>query len=132
MLSYVNETLTIGPQISNINVCLFMRFEIHKYWCGHLNNIHVHVMPLSDFAPTHSMTSTQSWPEQGWALLQILLLVAFSQAEDHVCRQLGDPENPHLSKDGDIILGGIFSFHSSWKNKRDTYMHKPLPLQCIR
>uniref|UniRef100_A0A674MFA6 Extracellular calcium-sensing receptor n=1 Tax=Takifugu rubripes TaxID=31033 RepID=A0A674MFA6_TAKRU len=53
-------------------------------------------------------------------------------AEDHVCLQMGDPENPQLSKDGDIILGGIFSFHRSWINRRDTYMHKPLPLQCIR
>uniref|UniRef100_A0A674NN54 G-protein coupled receptors family 3 profile domain-containing protein n=1 Tax=Takifugu rubripes TaxID=31033 RepID=A0A674NN54_TAKRU len=52
-------------------------------------------------------------------------------AEDRVCLQMGDPENPQLSKDGDIILGGIFSFHRSWINRRDTYMHKPLPLQCI-
>uniref|UniRef100_A0A674PIN5 G-protein coupled receptors family 3 profile domain-containing protein n=1 Tax=Takifugu rubripes TaxID=31033 RepID=A0A674PIN5_TAKRU len=66
-----------------------------------------------------------------WALLQLLLLVSFSQAEDRVCLQMGDPENPQLSKDGDIILGGIFSFHRSWINRRDTYMHKPLPLQCI-
>ncbi|XP_040902242.1 extracellular calcium-sensing receptor-like [Toxotes jaculatrix] len=29
------------------------------------------------------------------------------------------------------MLGGIFSFHSSWKERRDTYMHKPLPLECI-
>uniref|UniRef100_A0A8C4DSQ7 G-protein coupled receptors family 3 profile domain-containing protein n=1 Tax=Dicentrarchus labrax TaxID=13489 RepID=A0A8C4DSQ7_DICLA len=37
---------------------------------------------------------------------------------------------PQLSKDGDIMFGGIFSLHSSWKDRQDTYMHKPLPLQC--
>lgn len=89
-------------------------------------------MPLSDFAPAHSMTYTQSWPQQGWALLQLLLVVSFSQAEDPVCLQWGAPENPQLSVDGDIILGGIFSIHGSWKDTRDTYVHKPLPLQCIR
>ncbi|XP_033953413.1 extracellular calcium-sensing receptor-like [Pseudochaenichthys georgianus] len=35
-----------------------------------------------------------------------------------------------MFKDGDIMLGGIFSFHNSWKNRRDSYMDKPLPLQC--
>nr|XP_020444437.1 LOW QUALITY PROTEIN: extracellular calcium-sensing receptor-like [Monopterus albus] len=76
------------------------------------------------------MTFTQRWPGWGCALLQLLLVVSFSQAEELVCRQRGDPENPQLSKDGDIILGGIFSFHSSWKDRQDTYMHKPLPLEC--
>ncbi|XP_029301842.1 extracellular calcium-sensing receptor-like [Cottoperca gobio] len=28
------------------------------------------------------------------------------------------------------MLGGIFSFHSSWKDRWDTYIHKPLPLEC--
>uniref|UniRef100_A0A671U8Y4 Extracellular calcium-sensing receptor-like n=1 Tax=Sparus aurata TaxID=8175 RepID=A0A671U8Y4_SPAAU len=76
------------------------------------------------------MTSTQRWPEKGWALLQLLLVVSFSRAEESVCRQRGDPEIPQISKDGDIILGGVFSFHSSWKVIQDAYMHKPLPLQC--
>uniref|UniRef100_A0A3Q1K201 G-protein coupled receptors family 3 profile domain-containing protein n=1 Tax=Anabas testudineus TaxID=64144 RepID=A0A3Q1K201_ANATE len=58
------------------------------------------------------MTSTQRWPEQGWALLHLLLVSSFSQAEELVCRQSGDPENPQLSTHGDIILGGIFSFHN--------------------
>ncbi|KAL7401107.1 hypothetical protein ABVT39_023014 [Epinephelus coioides] len=54
------------------------------------------------------------------------------QAEELVCRRRGDPENPQLSNDGDIFLGAIFSFHSSWKIRQDNYMHKPLPLQCTR
>ncbi|KAI4815080.1 hypothetical protein KUCAC02_005246 [Chaenocephalus aceratus] len=76
------------------------------------------------------MSSTQRWPEQGWALLHLLLMASFSQAEEPVCTQRGDPEIPQIFKDGDIMLGGIFSFHSSWKNRRDSYMDKPLPLQC--
>uniref|UniRef100_A0A672G8D4 Extracellular calcium-sensing receptor-like n=1 Tax=Salarias fasciatus TaxID=181472 RepID=A0A672G8D4_SALFA len=43
---------------------------------------------------------------------------------------LSDPDSPLLSQDGDIMLGGIFSFHSSWKDRQNTYMHQPLPLQC--
>uniref|UniRef100_UPI0009B343C2 extracellular calcium-sensing receptor-like n=1 Tax=Monopterus albus TaxID=43700 RepID=UPI0009B343C2 len=77
------------------------------------------------------MASTQRWPGQGWALLQLLLLVSFSPAEELVCRQKGDPENPQIFKDGDIILGGIFSFHSSWKDRKDAYNDKPLPLECM-
>ncbi|XP_034083758.1 extracellular calcium-sensing receptor-like isoform X2 [Gymnodraco acuticeps] len=57
-------------------------------------------------------------------------MASFSQAEEPVCTQRGDPEIPQMFKDGDIMLGGIFSFHSSWKNRRDSYMDKPLPLQC--
>nr|XP_046246181.1 extracellular calcium-sensing receptor-like [Scatophagus argus] len=76
------------------------------------------------------MMSAQKWQEQGWALLQLLLVVFFSHAEEPVCRRRGDPENPQLSKDGDIMLGGIYNFHSTWRDRQGTYQHKPLPLQC--
>uniref|UniRef100_A0A3Q3J217 G-protein coupled receptors family 3 profile domain-containing protein n=2 Tax=Monopterus albus TaxID=43700 RepID=A0A3Q3J217_MONAL len=70
-------------------------------------------------------------PFSSSALLHLLGKTFDFHAEELVCRQLGDLENPQLSKDGDIILGGIFFLHSSWKDRRDTYMHKPLPLECI-
>uniref|UniRef100_A0A3Q1IV76 G-protein coupled receptors family 3 profile domain-containing protein n=1 Tax=Anabas testudineus TaxID=64144 RepID=A0A3Q1IV76_ANATE len=76
--------------------------------------------------------STHKWPEQGWALLQVLLVASFSQAEEPLCKRIGDLENPQLSKDGDIVLGGIFSFHSSWKNRQETYTHKPLDFQIAQ
>lgn len=104
---------------------------MYKYQCKLMIFIKVHVMPLGSLA-LDGMTSTQRWPEKGWALLQLLLVVSFSRAEESVCRQRGDPEIPQISKDGDIILGGVFSFHSSWKVIQDAYMHKPLPLQCTR
>uniref|UniRef100_A0A3Q3B6E3 Extracellular calcium-sensing receptor-like n=1 Tax=Kryptolebias marmoratus TaxID=37003 RepID=A0A3Q3B6E3_KRYMA len=65
------------------------------------------------------------WPEQGCALLQLYLLMSFSQSEESLCRRRGDPDIPQLSKDGEIMLGGIFSFHSSWKNKENTYSEEP-------
>uniref|UniRef100_A0A3Q3BK08 Extracellular calcium-sensing receptor-like n=1 Tax=Kryptolebias marmoratus TaxID=37003 RepID=A0A3Q3BK08_KRYMA len=45
--------------------------------------------------------------------------------------QIGNPEIPQLSKNGDIVLGGIFYFHSSWKNRQETYTQNPLPLECM-
>ncbi|KAJ3591117.1 hypothetical protein NHX12_009064 [Muraenolepis orangiensis] len=81
---------------------------------------------------TTDMLSTQRWPEQGLVLLQLLLVASFSKCEERVCRLMGQPEEPQLLKNGDIILGGIFSFHSSWKTIESTYAHRPLPLQCIR
>ncbi|XP_030007208.1 vomeronasal type-2 receptor 1-like [Sphaeramia orbicularis] len=51
-------------------------------------------------------------------------------ADELVCRQRGDPENPQLSKDGDIVLGAILAFHNNWENRLDTHKTKPLPLQC--
>ncbi|XP_027136124.1 extracellular calcium-sensing receptor-like [Larimichthys crocea] len=76
------------------------------------------------------MTSTQRWPEQGLALLQLLLVASFTQAEEPVCRLRGHPENPQISKDGDIILGGILSLHSKGKIRQETYIQKPPPLEC--
>uniref|UniRef100_A0A3Q2DUM1 Extracellular calcium-sensing receptor-like n=1 Tax=Cyprinodon variegatus TaxID=28743 RepID=A0A3Q2DUM1_CYPVA len=73
----------------------------------------------------------QRWPQLGSALLQLLILVTFSNSETPLCRQIGDPEIPQLYKDGDIVLGGIFYFHSSWKNREELYKQKPLALQCI-
>uniref|UniRef100_A0A3B3WGZ0 G-protein coupled receptors family 3 profile domain-containing protein n=1 Tax=Poecilia mexicana TaxID=48701 RepID=A0A3B3WGZ0_9TELE len=54
----------------------------------------------------------QGWPELGCALWQLVVLVSFSQTEEPTCVQIGDPEIAQLSQDGDIVLGGIFYFHS--------------------
>ena len=108
----------------------FFCFKMYKYQCKLLICINLDVMPPSGLVLLENMTSTQRGPGKGWVLL--LLLASFSQAEEPVCRLIGDPENPQLSKDGDILLGGIFSFHNKWKNRLETYMQKPLPLQCTR
>ena len=77
------------------------------------------------------MMSTQT-QEKGWALLHMLLVASFSQAVEVRCRHRGDPENPLLSKDGNIMLGGVFNFHSKWNDRMENYTHKPKPLHCTR
>uniref|UniRef100_A0A8C6TL66 G-protein coupled receptors family 3 profile domain-containing protein n=1 Tax=Neogobius melanostomus TaxID=47308 RepID=A0A8C6TL66_9GOBI len=47
-----------------------------------------------------------------------------------ICQQIGKVEEPQIFKDGDVMLGGILSFHSRWINKQDNYTQKPKPLQC--
>uniref|UniRef100_A0A096LV77 Extracellular calcium-sensing receptor-like n=1 Tax=Poecilia formosa TaxID=48698 RepID=A0A096LV77_POEFO len=69
--------------------------------------------------------------ELSFLLLFSLTLCFLCYTQEPLCRQIGDLEAPQLSKEGDIILGGIFSFHSSWKNRENTYTQKPLPLECI-
>ncbi|XP_036392200.1 extracellular calcium-sensing receptor-like [Megalops cyprinoides] len=57
-------------------------------------------------------------------------MAALIRAEDPVCKLLGEPEHPQLSKDGDIMIGGIFSFYSSWEDRELSYTEVPQPLQC--
>uniref|UniRef100_A0A8C7QMJ1 G-protein coupled receptors family 3 profile domain-containing protein n=1 Tax=Oncorhynchus mykiss TaxID=8022 RepID=A0A8C7QMJ1_ONCMY len=66
-------------------------------------------------------------------MVLLVLVAALSKAEPEglvMCRRRGGPEYPQLAKDGDIILGGIFSFHSSWQNRELNYTQSPPPLQC--
>ncbi|XP_058244131.1 extracellular calcium-sensing receptor-like [Hemibagrus wyckioides] len=42
-----------------------------------------------------------------------------------------NPENPLLSKDGDVIIGAIFTIHRGTQIQSLTYTEKPPPLICI-
>ncbi|XP_069053800.1 extracellular calcium-sensing receptor-like [Lepisosteus oculatus] len=64
-------------------------------------------------------------------LLEIVLIAILASADDLLCRLQGKPEYPQLSKDGDIIIGGIFPFHSSWSDTNLTFSHVPEPLKCL-
>uniref|UniRef100_A0A8C5HRX3 Extracellular calcium-sensing receptor-like n=1 Tax=Gouania willdenowi TaxID=441366 RepID=A0A8C5HRX3_GOUWI len=68
--------------------------------------------------------------EPGFALVQLLLIVFSCTAKQLLCKRRGEPEMPQLAKDGEIMLGAIFSFHSSWKDRQDSFMRKPQPLEC--
>lgn len=65
-------------------------------------------------------------------LHMVIAIMTFSKANKTVCTLRGEPVHPELWKDGDIIVGGVFSFHSSWEIRQLTYSIMPPPLKCIR
>ncbi|XP_056622386.1 extracellular calcium-sensing receptor-like [Triplophysa dalaica] len=67
-----------------------------------------------------------------FALMHVVMtIVSFTRANETACVLQGQPVYPQLWKDGDIILGGVFSFHSSWEVRQITYLTTPPPLKCI-
>uniref|UniRef100_A0AAY5F581 G-protein coupled receptors family 3 profile domain-containing protein n=1 Tax=Electrophorus electricus TaxID=8005 RepID=A0AAY5F581_ELEEL len=54
--------------------------------------------------------------EPVFALLHLVMtIIIFSKCNGTDCTLLGESVCPQISKDGDVIIGGIFSFHSSWE-----------------
>ncbi|XP_065138720.1 extracellular calcium-sensing receptor [Paramisgurnus dabryanus] len=64
-------------------------------------------------------------------LHMVMAIMTFSKANETVCHLRGEPAYPQLWKDGDIVLGGVFSFHSSWEVRQLAYTVTPPPLECI-
>ncbi|KAG7333503.1 hypothetical protein KOW79_003638 [Hemibagrus wyckioides] len=54
------------------------------------------------------------------------------RAADPPCSIQGLPNPPQLSKDGDIMIGGIFNFHSKWEQPARTFTSGPKKGECIR
>ncbi|XP_030650326.1 extracellular calcium-sensing receptor-like [Chanos chanos] len=65
------------------------------------------------------------------ALFHLIIAVTFSKANETLCRLQGEPAYPLLWKDGDIIIGGIFSFHTGWDDGNPSYSSLPPQLQCF-
>ncbi|XP_076853602.1 extracellular calcium-sensing receptor-like [Brachyhypopomus gauderio] len=60
----------------------------------------------------------------------VMTIIRFSKSNATDCALQGESTYPQLSKDGDIIVGGIFPFHSKWENTNLSYSVKPSPIQC--
>ncbi|XP_069072160.1 extracellular calcium-sensing receptor-like [Pleurodeles waltl] len=64
-------------------------------------------------------------------LLGLLMTSSAAQAEGPGCH-LPTPEVSGLSKDGDILLGGIFPLHDDVEYQEPTFTTRPAPLTCQR
>lgn len=66
-------------------------------------------------------------------LLHIIMAIQMSySAQENTCSVHGEPVHPQLWKHGDIIVGGIFPFHSKWENSDLSYSVMPPAMNCIR
>ncbi|XP_039614261.1 extracellular calcium-sensing receptor-like [Polypterus senegalus] len=62
--------------------------------------------------------------------LTVVLNTLLILADKPICRLQGKPDFAQFSKDGDIIIGGIFSFHDSVVGVKQTFTSLPEPLKC--
>ncbi|XP_041120223.1 extracellular calcium-sensing receptor-like [Polyodon spathula] len=62
--------------------------------------------------------------------LLVVLTALLTRAEEPVCRLQGRPELPLFSKDGDIVIGGIFSFHDNFIDGKPAFKVIPEPINC--
>ncbi|XP_018557679.1 LOW QUALITY PROTEIN: extracellular calcium-sensing receptor-like [Lates calcarifer] len=65
------------------------------------------------------------------ALLKLVLLALLIRKVMPVCRLQGMAQLPELSKDGDFILGGIFTFHTGYRGSVPTFQSLPDPPTCL-
>ncbi|KAK2847812.1 hypothetical protein Q7C36_009494 [Tachysurus vachellii] len=63
-------------------------------------------------------------------MLFLILLFSLNLAKGEYCHILENPSNPLLSKDGDVIIGSIFTIHRGTEMQSLTYTEKPQPLIC--
>lgn len=63
-------------------------------------------------------------------ILQLLLMVLLTQAAQPDCTPLGHRVLPELEKDGDLIIGGLFSFRTGQDGYQDSFTEIPQIRPC--
>ncbi|XP_060780461.1 extracellular calcium-sensing receptor-like [Neoarius graeffei] len=65
------------------------------------------------------------------SFLHTWLLFTQVKAADPPCTIQGLPNPPQLTKDGDVLIGGIFSFHNKWDQATQAFTSEPKKGECI-
>ncbi|XP_065134792.2 extracellular calcium-sensing receptor [Paramisgurnus dabryanus] len=63
-------------------------------------------------------------------ILPLLFMILLTQAEQPDCRPQGHRLQPELEKDGDVIIGGIFSFRTIQDGYIDSFTKMPMIRPC--
>lgn len=63
-------------------------------------------------------------------LFILLVLIFFTEEGDSVCRLQGLAHPPELAEDGDLVIGGIFSFRTGQDYVTNTFQTVPEGRKC--
>ncbi|XP_066566564.1 extracellular calcium-sensing receptor-like [Amia ocellicauda] len=63
-------------------------------------------------------------------LAEIVLIVSFARADKPICQPYGTQDLPQFSKEGDIIIGGVFSFHVNPILVNPEFKSNPGQIKC--
>ncbi|KAI1893883.1 hypothetical protein AGOR_G00128240 [Albula goreensis] len=63
-------------------------------------------------------------------LLELVLSMQWMQTERPECKLLGRAERPELARDGDFVIGGIFSFRTGPNGRIPTFKRLPEGPKC--
>ncbi|XP_072557251.1 extracellular calcium-sensing receptor-like [Paramormyrops kingsleyae] len=85
-----------------------------------------HVQPCSTRS---DMNQAPMWHVLAAPILVLLSGGSLSREYEPSCHLWGEPQTPQLQKDGDIMIGGIFTFHNNWEREL-VYSKAPQPLKC--
>ncbi|XP_060780157.1 extracellular calcium-sensing receptor-like [Neoarius graeffei] len=64
-------------------------------------------------------------------LHMVMTVINFSRGNGTTCILQGEPAYPQIWKDGDIIVGGAFPFHSNWEIRDMSYLAMPQQMKCV-
>lgn len=83
--------------------------------------------------------STAFWQLQANPVFKMLIFLytllchhLYAKAENTLCRMMGDPKYPLLSKEGELIIGGLFAIHREETLPSFEFTQKPQLLSCSR
>ncbi|CDQ88096.1 unnamed protein product [Oncorhynchus mykiss] len=65
-----------------------------------------------------------------WVVVMGVLGAFWAEGEEALCRILGRPEFPMLSKEGDVTIGGAFTIHTEISEPPLSFTDTPPPLIC--
>ncbi|XP_048837924.1 extracellular calcium-sensing receptor-like [Brienomyrus brachyistius] len=65
-------------------------------------------------------------------LFGVILFALLTRAQNPTCKLVGNAEVPDLSKDGDFIIGGVFSFDNINTKDNFEFTVQPTFSKCIR